>query len=129
MKKFSNDYKSSTKPGKQRLYRLNAPLHRKRKMTKSTLSSELRKKYNMRNITIRTEDKIKVMRGRFRGQTGKVDSVDLKSGRVTVEGIDLTKKDGNKVKVKIDASNIMITELSMSDKKRITGGKNAKTTS
>jgi large subunit ribosomal protein L24 len=128
MKKFSNAYKSSTKPRKQRLYRLNAPLHRKRKMTKSTLSAELRKKYNRRNVTVRTGDKIKVMRGSFGGQTGKVESVDLKSGRITVDGIDLTKKDGNKVKVKIDASNVMITELSMSDKKRIPGGKNAKAT-
>ena len=117
-KKWSSSWKASKKPKKQRKYRYNAPLHLKQKMLGCHLSPDLRKKYGRRSIQIRNGDKIKIMRGGFKGKTGKVDEVDLKNLKVSVAGIEVTKKDGSKVKPYIEPSNLMITELELGDKRR-----------
>jgi hypothetical protein len=44
--------------------------------------------------------------------------VDLKKLRTTIEGIFRTKKDGTKVSVYFDPSNLQIKELNLEDKKR-----------
>ena len=44
MKEFSKSWVSSKKPGKQRKYRINAPLNIKRKFLSVHLSKELREK-------------------------------------------------------------------------------------
>jgi len=117
-KKFSKSWKSSKQVRKQKKYRINAPLHIKHKMLASNLSKELRKKYSKRNIEIRKDDKAKIMRGEFRGKEGKIIEINLKKMKVYIEGIQKTKKDGTKVNVPIDPSNIQITELK-EDKKRM----------
>ena len=117
--KFSSAWRSSKKPRKQRKYRSNAPLHIKHKFMGAHLSAELRKKYNKRTIPVRREDKIKVMRGQFKGHVGKVDRIDTKRERIYVRGIEITKKDGTKVFLPIHPSNLMILELNLNDKKRV----------
>ena len=80
MKKiFSTSWKSSKQPRKQRKYVYNAPNHIKKKLVSTTLSKELRKNYGKRNVPIRKGDKIKVLRGQFKGKTGEVTKVDLKN--------------------------------------------------
>ena len=116
--KFSTNWIKSKQPRKQRKYRYNAPLHIKSKFTSSHLSKELMKKYNKRSATIRKGDKIKVLRGQFKGKTGKVDKVDLKKTEVYIAGIEAIKKDGTKVPHPINPSNLLITELNLDDKKR-----------
>ena len=96
MKKFSGAWKSSRKPRKQRKYRLNAPLHIKQKLVHSHLSKDLRKKYSRRSVSLRKGDKVKIMRGQFKKQEGKVDSISTKDTAVFVSGIEITKKDGTK---------------------------------
>ena len=49
-KKYSNSWKGSKQPRKQRKYRANAPLHTRHKMASANLSKELRKKYSKRNF-------------------------------------------------------------------------------
>ena len=118
MKKFSADWKSSTKRSKQRKYRFNAPLHIKQKLAHSHLSKDLRAKYGKRNASVRKGDKVKIMRGQFKKHEGKVERLDLKKSLVFVSGFDVTKKDGTKKLLPSHPSNLMITELNLDDKIR-----------
>ena len=83
------------------------------------LEKSLRTKYGMRNIPVRNGDEVKIMKGKFKGKAGKVNEVELQKKRVTVEGINNTKKDGTAVKVWFHPSNLMIKTLNLDDKKRI----------
>jgi len=115
---FSTKWKSSKQPRKQRKYRYNAPLHIRSRFLGSHLSPELRKKYGKRSARVKKTDKVKIMRGQFKGKGGKVESVNTKRGIVYIEGIEAIKKDGTKTKYPIHSSNLMITELNLDDKKR-----------
>lgn len=117
-KKFSGSWKSSKKPRKQRKYRANAPIHIKRKMMGTNLSKNLRKKIGKRSIQTKKGDAVKVMRGKFKGKTGKIVKVLTKNSWVEIEGIQVKKQDGSKVNVKFRPSNLQITELNLDDKRR-----------
>lgn len=117
--KFSTSWKSSKQPRKQRKYLANAPIHLKRKVLGVNLSKELRKKYEKRNIVVKKGDVVKIMRGKFKGKSGKVIKVRIKSPLVNVEGIQVKKRDGSKANVKLQASNLQIIELSLDDRKRL----------
>ena len=118
MKEWSRMWKSSRKARKQRKYRFNAPLHIKRKFLGSHLSKALRQKYGTRNMAIVKGDKVKIARGQFRGQSGKVEDVDVKRVVIFISGIEIQKKDGSKSRPPITPSNVIITELNLEDKKR-----------
>jgi large subunit ribosomal protein L24 len=118
IKKFSSKWKSSINQQKQRKYAINAPLHIKQKLMRVHLSEELRKKYNQRNILVRVDDKVKVLRGDNKGKTGKVEKVDLKKGKIRVTGVELIKKDGSKAILELRPNSVMIIELKTGDKKR-----------
>lgn len=126
--KFSKHWKASRQPRKQRKYRHNAPSHIRHNLMSSNLSKELRKKYEKRSFPIRKNDTVKIIRGEFRGKTGKIDSVDLKKLRVMIAGIFRSKKDGSKIGIYFNASNLQIQELDLEDVKRREGieRKNAK---
>jgi large subunit ribosomal protein L24 len=115
---FSISWKSSKQPRKQRKYVFNAPHHIKKKLVSTNLSKELREKHNKRNVPIRKGDKVKILRGQFKGKTGEITKVDLKNLKVNIEKIELLKKDGNRVAYPIRPSNLMIIELKLDDKKR-----------
>ncbi len=115
---FSKSWRRSKSPRKQRKYEANAPLHLRRKFLSINLSRELRKKYGTRNVVVRTGDKVKVLRGKFKGKEGKVLRVDLKKIRVFVEGITRKKVDGTEVQVPLHPSNLQIVELNLEDEKR-----------
>ncbi|MFA5333335.1 MAG: 50S ribosomal protein L24 [Candidatus Nanoarchaeia archaeon] len=120
MKEYSSQWKNSVKPKKQRKYLANAPLHTRRTIMSANLSKELRKDVNKRNIPIRKGDKVKIMRGRFKEKTAKVEKVLRKDYKLILEGIMIEKKDGTKVKFPVHYSNVQIIELDLADKKRIT---------
>jgi len=105
-------------PAKQRKYRANAPIHIRQKLVSGTLSKELRKKHEKKSFPLKKGDKVKVMKGQFKGRTGKIERVDLKKLKATVEGVNRVKKEGAKIEVLLDPSNLQIIELSMTDKKR-----------
>tara|TARA_Y100000310_G_scaffold45623_1_gene42508 strand:- start:7536 stop:7958 length:423 start_codon:yes stop_codon:yes gene_type:complete len=118
-KKFSTAWLSSTQRRKQRKFRANAPLHLKHKFLSANLSKELRKKHDKRSLPIRKGDEVLVMRGSFKKKKAKVDSILLKKAKVTVEGLQRTKKDGSKVSVFFAPSALQIQELNLEDNKRI----------
>jgi len=117
-KKFSKAWISSKQPRKQRKYRYNDPLHIRQKLIHVHLSKELKDKYKKRAITPRQGDKVKVMRGRFKGKEGIIEKVDLKKLKIYVRGMETIKKDGTKVLVPLDPSNLMLTEIKLDDKMR-----------
>ena len=108
----------STKPGKQRKYLYNAPLHKKRKWLSSHLSENLLLKYDKRSIPVITGDEVEVMRGSFKGHKDKVASIHVKKQVVEVEGMTIAKADGTKIAKSIHASNLLITKLNLTDRWR-----------
>lgn len=117
-KKFSTSWKRSTQPRKQRKFSYNTPLHLQSKKMMVHLSPELRKKYGMRNVQVRRDDKVKVLRGKFSKKEVKVERVNLKRGKVYLIGIEAIKKDGTKRPFPLSPSNLMIVDLTLGDKKR-----------
>ncbi|MBI2628535.1 50S ribosomal protein L24 [Candidatus Pacearchaeota archaeon] len=116
--KFSASWKGSKQARKQRKYLANAPIN-VRKLMSANLSKSLRKEYGKRNIPIRNGDEIKIMVGEFKKKTGKINIVDFKNKRVAIEGIQRKKKDGAKLNVWFNPSNLQIQALNLDDKKRL----------
>jgi len=118
-KDFSTSWKKSTQRRKQRKYRFNAPLHVLGKFVSVNISKELRTKHGIRSIRAKKGDKIKVLRGQHKSKIGKIERVSLKYSKIYVTGIDMIRKDGTKSLIPLEPSNIQITELDTSDKKRL----------
>ena len=107
----------STRAGKQRKARANAPLHKKRRMVAAHLSSSLMSEYNVRSLTVKRGDTVKVVRGPegVKGVESKVASVDLNECKIIIENITIAKADGTQKPRAIDPSNVLITKLDLSD--------------
>ncbi|MCE5213183.1 MAG: 50S ribosomal protein L24 [Methanobacterium sp.] len=108
----------SKQPRKQRKFRYKAPLHVRHKLMGVTLSEELRERYQTRSLPVKKGDKVMVMRGDFKEQEGKVEKVDLKHYRLTIEGVSVQKPDGNQVYHSIHPSKVMLVELDLDDDER-----------
>lgn len=109
----------SIQPRKQRKALYAAPLHIRRKLMSANLSKDLRADIGKRSLPIRVGDKVQVVRGDFKGHEGKVESIDAKRYKVTVEGVTLSKPDGNAVLLPIHPSNLMIIEADLKDERRL----------
>jgi len=107
--------RQSAKPRKQRRRLYNAPMHRLPKLMSAHLSPELRERYKRRSFPIRVGDKVRIMRGEFKGVEGKVIAVDRERQMVYVENVTVRKVDGSTVNRPIHVSNVMITELNLED--------------
>lgn len=116
-KEFSTSWKGSKQPRKQRKYLANAPLHLRKKFVSINLAKELRKKEGKRNLPGRKGDKVKICSGKFKGKTGKILEVNLKTSKIIVENIQVKKQDGSKANVKLQPSNLQIIELADRGKK------------
>jgi len=117
-KKYSPSWKRSVQPRKQRKYRYNAPLHVRQKFMHVHLSPELRKKYSLRNIQLKTDDKVKILRGQFKKKEGKVERIDLKREKVFIIGMERIKKEGTKSFIPFNPTNLMIIELDLNKKRK-----------
>ena len=81
----------------------------------STLTKKLRTEFGKRCIRIREGDNVTILRGEFKNVSGKISSVFIYKGVVTIEGIKKEKADGQKYDVKIHASNLRVTGLNLDD--------------
>jgi len=115
---FSSAWKASKQPRKQRKYRFNAPAHVQQKFVSVNLTKELRKEMGTRNISARVGDKVKVLRGTFKGKSGLVERVDRKKIKLYINGVEMTKKDGSKVLYPVHPSNVQMEVLDKKDKRR-----------
>ncbi len=117
-KEFLPSWKRSSQPRRQIKFRENAPLHIKRKLLAARLSKELTKKYATRNIPLRKGDKVKVVRGQYKGHIGKIERVDTKKLRIYVGGMERTKTGGTKSLYPLYPSKVIIQELILDDARR-----------
>lgn len=108
----------SIQPRKQRLAAAVAPLHQRHRKLAAHFAEPLIIRYNRRSFPVVRGDTVKVMRGVYRGHEEKIASVDLKSQKVTVEGVTAVKADGTKVARPVDTSNLLITKLNLTDPRR-----------
>ena len=108
----------SMKARKQRKELYNAPDHIKRNWISSHLEENLLIKYDKRAVSVVKGDTVRVMRGSFRDHEDKVVKVDVKKSFLEIEGITMSKADGNKIAKPIHPSNVMITKLNLTDKWR-----------
>lgn len=118
-KKFSKAWIFSKSIRKQRKFRTNAPLHTRHSFLSAHLSKELRKKYSRRSLPLRKGDEVYVMRGAHSKKKAKIVSLNSTKSKVSLEGIQQTKKDGTKVNVFFRPSALQIISLNDSDKERL----------
>jgi Ribosomal protein L24 len=111
-------FTTSAQPRKQRRSLYGAPLHLRRKLLNTKLTPELQKKLGVKRLPIRRGDTVLIMRGDFKGVTGKVVRVDLKRVRIHVEGATRTNSKGQTVYYPIHPSKVMIVDVDTSDKAR-----------
>lgn len=107
----------SSKARVQRKKQANAPVHVKRKMLSSHLSSDLRGKYGVRTVRVCKGDTVVILRGNedIRGIEGKVLDVFTDTGRVSIEGITIKQADGTATVRPIHASNLVVVKLNDED--------------
>lgn len=106
---------SSKQPRKQRNRQENAPLHERHKQLQASLSADLSEEYGTRSVRVNAGDTVDVLRGDHAGENGEVVTVDTKNALVHVEGVTVEKADGEEVARPVDASNLRITALDLSD--------------
>lgn len=79
---------------KSRAAHFGAPSHIRRKIMSSSLSKELRNKYGVRSMPVRKDDEVTVVRGRHKGQKGKVLNVYRKKWAIYIDKLTNNKADG-----------------------------------
>jgi len=101
----------SKQPRKKRKERYQAPLHKARSFLHCNVAKEIRKTVGSKTVLVRRGDTVKVMRGTFKKQTGKVAEVDYKTLKVFVEGMTVQgRKSKKRSFVPFDSSNLQIIE-------------------
>ena len=125
---FSRKWKASKQPRKQRKFKANALLHMKGAFSSSRLSKPLSAQHISRNLVLRKGDKVKVLRGSFKGREGQVARVERKHERAFIEGIEVKKRNGTVAQPSIHPSNLLIVALAGGDKKRLRGKKENEST-
>lgn len=106
---------SSRRTQRRNLY--TAPSSIRRKIMSCTLSRDLRKKHAIRNLPIRKNDVVKILKGKAKNKTGKVTSVYRRRWVIHVEKITRDKQNGQPVNIPIKPSNCQIETLHL-DKDR-----------
>lgn len=77
----------------------------------SHLSKDLRKQVKKRAVRVRSGDIVRIVRGRFAKKEGRVIGVDLRAGKIYIEGVTQRKARGQEARMPIDPSNVVITKL------------------
>jgi large subunit ribosomal protein L24 len=108
---------SSKQPRKQRKNLYSAAMHRRQKLVGAALSDKLREEHKKRSLPVKKGDTVEVMRGDFRDHKGKVIKVDLKSGRISVEGVAVQKAGGSERFYPVHPSNVRIIKAEKRGKK------------
>ena len=108
------------KPTKMRnMQTYRATFNKRSKGVSCALSTNLRKKYDARNIRVITGDGVTVVRGEYKQVQGKVSKVSTINGRLAIDGIKKEKGKGEKFDVMIHASAVVITDLNTDDQWRM----------
>ncbi|KAJ3233149.1 60S ribosomal protein L26B [Chytriomyces hyalinus] len=95
-----------------------APSNIRRKIMSASLSKELREKYKVRSLPIRTDDEVTVVRGSNKGKTGKVVAVYRKKWVIHIEKLTKEKSNNQSVQLGVDPSKVQISTIKL-DKDRL----------
>lgn len=91
----------------------------------SRLSKNLREEHNIKQLPIRKNDHVLIMRGSKKGFEGKVICVYRKKFAIQVEKLLREKVNGASVPINIHSSNVLITKLHLDkDRKALITRKN-----
>ncbi|MCL5788496.1 MAG: 50S ribosomal protein L24 [Candidatus Marsarchaeota archaeon] len=82
------------------------------------LSKDLKAKLKVRSLPVRTGDNVRVVCGGFKTRSGRVSRVNVKRRLVFIEGITGKAQKGKTKMIGIHVSNVVITKLDLSDKRR-----------
>ena len=105
-----------TKMRNRQIYRASQAL--RSKQVSANLSKGLRSKYGRRSIRVVEGDTVMIKRGEYADVPGKVEKIDVASGRISVAGVKKEKAKGDKFDVMMHASNVLVTGLNLSDQRR-----------
>ncbi|EIW60432.1 ribosomal protein L24 [Trametes versicolor FP-101664 SS1] len=114
--KFNPDVSSSRR--KSRKAHFAAPSSVRRKIMSSSLSKELRTKYNTRSIPIRKDDEVRIVRGKYKGREGKVTQVYRKKWVIHVDRVQRDKSNGASVPIGIHPSKVVVTTIKLDKDRR-----------
>ena len=89
------------------------------KQISAPITKDLRKKYSRRSARIMLDDTVKVIRGEYKGITGKVSKISTGNNSIAIEGNKKEKLKGDKIDVYIHTTNVIITALNTDDKWRL----------
>merc|ERR1719506_3395908 len=99
---------------KQRKAYFTAPSNIRRHLLSAKLCKELKNKHGqVRSIPIRKDDEVKILRGKFKDEVGKVISVYRKKMCIHVERVIKERANGSQTQVPIHPSNCEITKLKL----------------
>jgi len=101
----------SSQPRKQRKALREAPLHARWRFLNAKLAEDLARDYGVKRLPVRVGDTVVIMRGDWKGHEGKVVEVDLRRGRIAIEGVTINKADGTPVFYMVHPSKVMIKKL------------------
>jgi len=88
------------------------------KLLCSHLSKDLKNKYHKRSVRVTEGDTVKVVRGEFKGVSGKITAVSTLKNGISIEGIKKEKLKGGNLDVFVHTSNVIVTDLNTEDKWR-----------
>ncbi|VDN54002.1 unnamed protein product [Dracunculus medinensis] len=108
----------SSSARKSRKAHFNAPSHLRRKMMSAPLIKDLRNKHGIRSIPIRRDDEVTVVRGHYRGNSGRVMRVYRKKFVIHIDKITREKANGSTVHIPIHPSKVQIIKLKMDKDRR-----------
>ena len=87
-----------------------------RKYLHAHLSRELRASLGMRSVLAAKGDTVKVLKGKFKGVSGKITDVNVKTTFVTVEGLMVKKQSGKEIPATLRPNQFVITEIASTRK-------------
>ncbi len=100
----------SIQPRKQRKALFQSRISSLKKNVSVHYSKELRAKHKKRSAAVKKADKVRVIRGDHKKREGKVIDVDVKAGKIYVEGIINKKQGGKEIPAAIEPSNCILIE-------------------
>ena len=109
---------TSSKPRKGRKAHMKMHSHKRVKAIAGHLNKKLRTEVGSRSVSLRKGDRVKLLRGTYKGKIGKITDVDHTKLRILIDGVKRKRSDGTEVQVPINPSNVIVDELDKSDAKR-----------
>lgn len=101
-----------------------AKLHTKKHLMHLHVAKELRTKLGQksRSMLVNKGDTVKIMRGSFKGKSVKVAKVNYNNMKLYLEGVTRKNAKGTEVLIAFEASNLMLTDLNMTQDRKKTFG-------